>query len=355
FESFKATEVHELEKLPTNLNRLQIEGCPGLESLPESLLQDCPNLQELLVVGCHSLKGFTFLEGYPSSTLKTLYIRDCMKLELGESFIFQELEDLFIGSSCSTLCSFPLALFPKLKSLSIRQCETFICFTVTLDSGDVGLALESLEITDCPNLERFPKEGLLTLKLTSMLLSNCRNLKELPADLSTFTSLMSIHINDCPKLEDIPDQGFPKSLMTLCISRCQKLRPKVEWFMSRLGNLRDLEIDGGNDVDTESFPDKDLLPRSLYSLRIRDFKNLQTLNYQGTQGLRALGILEISGCDKLASLPDEGLPSSLSLLRINGCPVLKDKICKRDMEWFKIKDIQLVEIDGEQLLRGRYL
>lgn len=356
FESFKVTKVLELKKLSASLKRLHIEGCPELELLPESLLQDCPNLQELLLVDCHSLEAFP--GGYPSTTLKTLYIRDCMKLEFIESLqtmlIFPQLEDLFIGSSCRTLCSFPLALFSNLKSLSIRHCEQFSSFTVTLARGDVRLALEALEITDCPKLKFFPEEGLRTLKLTSILISNCRNLKMLPAKLSTLTSLLSINMNECPEVEGIPCGAFPKSLQTLCISRCQKLRPKVTWGLSYLGNFRDLEIEGGND-DTESFPDKKLLPRSLYSLRISEFKNLRTLNYEGLEGLPTLGILEISGCDKLASLPDEGLPSSLSLLRINGCPILKEKIYRKDMEWFKIKHIELVEIDGEELLRGRYL
>ncbi|XP_024006082.1 putative disease resistance protein At3g14460 [Eutrema salsugineum] len=354
FESIKVTKVPELEKLSESLSRLHIEGCPGLEFLPESLLQDCPNLEELLLVDCQSLEAFP--GGYPSTTLKTLYIRDCVKMVFIESLqpmlIFPRLEDLFIGSSCSTLSSFPLALFLNLKSLSIRDCKQLSSFTTVLDRSDVRLALEALEITDCPKLEFFPEGGLRTLKLSSILISNYRNLRRLPAKLNTLTSLLSIHLNECPEFERLPLGQFPESLQTLCISRCQKLRPTCSWLMRYLGNLRNFEMEEGND-DTESFPEESLLPRSLYTLRISGFKNLRTLNYKGLEGLATLGILEISGCDKLASLPDEGLPSSLSLLRINGCPILKEKISRKDMEWFKIKHIQLVEIDGEQLLRGR--
>ncbi|KAG2251440.1 hypothetical protein Bca4012_098920 [Brassica carinata] len=353
-ESYKVTTVPELGNLTESLRVLHIEGCPGLINLPESLLQDCPGLEELLLIDCHSLEAIP--GGYPSTTLKTLYIRDCMKLEFIQSLqtmlIIPQLEDLYIGSSCRNLSSFPLVLFPNLKSLSIRDCEQFSSFTVTLAGGDADLALEALEITDCQKLEFFPEGGLRTLKLTSILISNCRNLKGLPAKIATLTSLESIHINECPKLEANPFWGFPKSLQTLCISRCQKLRPKENWLMSYLGNLRDLEIEGGND-DTESFPEEELLPRGLYSLRISEFKSLRTLNYRGLEGLPKLGILEISGCGMLESLPEEGLPSSLSLLRINDSPILKEKISRQDMEWFKIRHIQLVEIDGEQLMRGR--
>lgn len=56
FESFKVTNVLELKKLSASLERLHIEGCPELEFLPESSLLDCPNLQELLLVDCHSLQ-----------------------------------------------------------------------------------------------------------------------------------------------------------------------------------------------------------------------------------------------------------------------------------------------------------
>ncbi|XP_019095331.1 PREDICTED: putative disease resistance protein At3g14460 [Camelina sativa] len=353
FESIKVTKVPQLKKVSASIKRLHIEGCLREKYLPESLLQDCPSLQELLVVSCHSLEA---LPGeYPSTTLKTLYIRDCMKLEFLETvqtnLIFPQLEDLFIDSSCSNLQKFRFASFQNLRSLSLRHCEKLIGFTVA------GLALESLEIMDCPMLKLFPS-GLGTLKLTSLLISNCGNLKKLPPDLKEFTSLLSIHINECPEVQHVvfyasgTYYGFPKSLQTLCINFCTKLRP-MAWELNNLPNLRDVQIKGGND-DVESFPPDEnlnLLPWGLNSLRISEFKNLRTLNNKALRALRILRMLEISGCDKLASLPDEGFPSSLSLLRINGCPILKEKIFRKKFEWFKIKHIQRVVIDGEELMR----
>ncbi|XP_010462268.2 PREDICTED: putative disease resistance protein At3g14460 [Camelina sativa] len=356
FESIKVIKVPQLKKVSASIKRLHIEGCLREKSLPESLLQDCPSLQELLVVSCHSLEA---LPGeYPSTTLKTLYIRDCMKLEFLETvqtnLIFPQLEDLFIDTSCSNLQVFPFASFQNLRSLSLRHCEKLSGFTVA--RHDVRLALESLEIMDCPMLKLF-SSGLGTLKLTSLLISNCGNLKKLPPDLKEFTSLLSIHINECPEVQHVVFYasgyyGFPKSLQTLCINFCTKLRP-MAWELNKLPNLRDVQIKGGND-DVKSFPPDEnlnLLPWGLNSLLIGEFKNLRTLNNKALRALRILRMLEISGCDKLASLPDEGFPSSLSLLRINGCPILKEKIFRKKIEWFKIKHIQRVVIDGEELMR----
>jgi hypothetical protein len=58
-------------------------------------------------------------------------------------------------------------------------------------------------------------------------------------------------------------------------------------------------------------------------------------------------MLCIKQCENLTSFPEDGLPSSLEILLIRGCPRLKE-ICKKDneREWSKIAHIPLVKIDG---------
>ncbi|XP_010543027.1 PREDICTED: putative disease resistance protein At3g14460 [Tarenaya hassleriana] len=355
FDRLKVTEISQLMELPQSLQSLQVERCEGLISLPEGLMGRCPNLQELFIVECHSLESFP--GGHPPTTLKTIYLRDCKKLEFTESLqtmhTYSQLEYLFIGSSCNKLRSFPLSLFPRLKSLSITDCQNFGSFWIRAGLGEDRIALEALQIRDCPNLETFPPGGLPTPKLASMLLSNCKNLRTLPEKLFGLTSLQSVFINDCSQLETIPGGGFPRSLRTLCISRCEKLTPRIDWGLRDLRNLQNLEIEGGND-GIEPFPEEGLLPKGLFSLRISEFQNLTTLNQKGFQELTALEMMEMNGFEKLQSLPEEGLPCSLSCLRINRCPMLTELLSETETERYKISNIPHVEIDGEVFEQGRY-
>uniref|UniRef100_A0A1J3FU93 Putative disease resistance protein n=2 Tax=Noccaea caerulescens TaxID=107243 RepID=A0A1J3FU93_NOCCA len=346
-ECLKVRDISHLMELPQNLQSLHIDSCDGLTSLPESLSESYLSLHELIIVACHSLESFP--GSHPPTTLRTLYIRDCEKLDFAESLqptrSYSQLEYLFIGSSCSNLHNFPLSLFPKLKSLSIRDCESFRTFSIHAGLGEDRIALESLEIRDCPNLEKFPQGGLPTPKLSSMLLSNCKNLRALPEKLFGLTSLLSLFITKCPVIETIPGGGFPSNLRTLCISLCDKLTPRIEWGLRDLENLRNLEIEGGNDDDVESFPDQGLLPKGVFSLRISRFENLRALNRRGFQDTRALETLEINGCDKLRISIDEDLPPSLTCLRISSCPLLAENFADAETDLFL--SIPHVEIDGE--------
>ena len=84
----------------------------------------------------------------------------------------------------------------------------------------------------------------------------------------------------------------------------------MEWGLHRLDRLSQLEIEGGC-KNVVSFPEEKLLPSSLNSLCISRLSNLKYLDYKGLQHLTALNSLEISSCDELQFLPEEGLPSSL--------------------------------------------
>lgn len=342
-EYLKVTDISHLMELPQNLQSLHIDTCDGLTCLPESLSESQPNLHELLIIACHSLESF------PPTTLKTLYIRDCKKLNFQETLqptrSYSQLEHLFIETSCSNnLITFPLSLFPKPKSLSITACESFRTFSIHAGLGDDRIALKSLEIRDCPNLTTFPPGGLPTPKLSSILLSNCENLRALPEKLFGLTSLQSLFVIKCPKLETIPGGGFPSNLRTLCINLCPKLTPRIEWGLRDLENLRNLEIEGGNE-DIESFPDEGLLPRGIFSLRISRFENLSTLNRLGFRDTKGLETMEIDGCDKLRISMEEDLPPSLSCLRISSCSLLSEKLAEQGTEC--VFSIPYVEIDGE--------
>jgi hypothetical protein len=88
-----------------------------------------------------------------------------------------------------------------------------------------------------------------------------------------------------------------------------------------------------------------LLPSSLTSLKIDSLKHLKSLDYKGLQHLTSLRALTISNCPLLESMPEEGLPSSLSSLEIFFCPMLGES-CEREKgkDWPKISHIPDIDI-----------
>ena len=346
FEIVKVSEISQLTELPMGLRRLKIEGCDALENLPEGVMENNPFLQHLYVIDCNSLKSFP--RNYPTIALKVLYIQNCKRLNFlppaSKTHQYALLEHLCIGSSCDPLRSFPLDFFPKITSLSIWDCANLESLTMP-EGIQIGLtSLEALEIRDCPKFESFPGGGLPTPNLTSIWFSNCKSLKELPKQLHTLSSLQSMSIYNCPELVSLSEWGLPSNLSLLCITSCNKLMLGREWGLHRLGCLSQLEIEGGY-KDVESFPEE-LLPSNLNSLSISGLLNLKYLNYRGLQHLTALQTLEISCCDELQSLPEEGLPSSLSFLCIKECSLLNAKLQnKARKDWSKIAHISRIEID----------
>ncbi|KAL4600848.1 hypothetical protein ACB092_11G229300 [Castanea dentata] len=349
FKSLKVSEISQLRKLPMGLHSLKIEGCDALEFIPEQVMVCNPPIQHLYIISCCSLKFFS--GGSPPTALKFLYIQNCKKLKFlplaEKTHHYALLEHLCIGSSCDSLVFLPLDLFPKLKILSIWDCANLESFSTPGRIQKDLTSLEALEIRDCPNLLSFPKGGLLTPNLKSIWFSNCKNLKELPDQLHTLSSLRSMFINNCPELLSFPEGGLPSNLSLLCITFCDKMMLGMEWGLNRLDYLSRLEIEGAC-KNVVSFPEAKLLPRNLNSLRISGLLNLKYLNYRGLQHLTALKILEISCCNKLQSLPEEGLPASLSFLCIKECSLLKPKLQdKTGKDWSKIAHISCIEIDEE--------
>ncbi|KAM3686022.1 hypothetical protein ACJW31_11G165200 [Castanea mollissima] len=189
--------------------------------------------------------------------------------------------------------------------------------------------LEELDISDCPishvasyncsNFASFPVEGLPAPNLTRFSIDNCNNLKALPDQMHTLLpSLQTLSIQLCTELESFPDGGLPTSLYALEIFFCDKLfSSRTEWGLQGLLSLRSFCIRGRSvNVDNE----------------LQHFTTLKKLG--------------IGCCPNLQSMPEEGLPKSLSFLSVKKCPLLKTRwLREKGKDWSKIAHIPIIKID----------
>lgn len=341
-ESLNVSEISQLKRLPVKLNSLKIENCDALKSLKEESMRDNSYLRHLYIVSCRFLK--IIHQNHLPISLKALYIHNCRKVEFAETVAdHTSLEDLCL-ESCEAIRFFPLASFPKLKYLSIRDCGNFKSIVIGLG---YHLSLDALEIRDCSKLTSFTEGEFRIPNLTSIVISNCKSLKVLPGQLHDLTSLQSLLINQCPELKSIPEGGLPSSLHSVSISFCYRLTPRIDWGLHNLESFSCIDIEDGC-RDLESFPEQNLLPKNLTSLRISRLMNLRYLNNKGFENLTSLETLKINSCYNLQTLPEDCLPSSLTCLCITDCPLLKPKLQnKRGREWYKIAHIPQIQIDDE--------
>ncbi|KAF2323760.1 hypothetical protein GH714_036847 [Hevea brasiliensis] len=237
------------------------------------------------------------------------------------------------------------------EEIEIKDYHSLRCFSL-----DLFPKLKRLDLGRCRNLESFSlSRGLPALSLTVLCLWNCFNLKCLPDNMhSILASLVKLRLGECPKLESFPEGGLPFKLEYLEISFCEKLiASRPQWKMQTLPHLAYFSIDRCEDV--ESFPEEMLLPSTLTSLKMKNLKNLKSLNYKGLQHLTSLGELTIWKCPELQSMPEEGLPASLSSLIIWDCPLLTQRCQRVEGEyWSKISHIPHIEMDSDTITENEF-
>ena len=215
-------------------------------------------------------------------------------------------------------------------------------------------SVRRLEISNCPNFVSFPEEGLPAPSLTWFRVDSCYNLKALPEQMHTLLpSLVTLSLQNCPELESFPEGCLPSSLKSLEICSCDKLIPsRMGWGLQGLPSLRSFSIKGKCE-NLESFPDRGLLPSSLISLDIWDLQHLKSLNGDELQHLTELKYLRIGYCPVFQSMPEGGLPTSLTSLKVKKCPMLKERCQSENGEdWQKIKHISVIELDNEVISRS---
>ncbi|KAK4478932.1 hypothetical protein RD792_014439 [Penstemon davidsonii] len=346
---------------PLNLKGLVLRGC-GLESFPEYTINNISSLEYLYITGCLVLTSFPRDNKAIPTTFKQLTIDHCPNLEflpeglMHGSNIFLELLEIF---DCSSVTSFPGGKLPKtLKTLTIWNCCNLesLADTITeemsLESLRIGnctnlkylpsnlhtlVHLDYLEVDGCPSIESFPEDGLPCTRLKKMHVLSCDNLKFLANRMQYLTCLQELRLSNCPMIVSFPEDGMPINLLSLDVKDCKNMKPITEWNLHRLNSLKKLRIHGCCLNDDDIFPEW-LLPSTLESLHLIKLHNLKSLS-PWLKNLTSLEDLKIKECQKILSLPNEGLPSMISFLEINGCPLLQ-KSCEED--WSSINHIPCI-------------
>ncbi|CAI5528676.1 unnamed protein product [Closterium sp. Naga37s-1] len=267
----------------SNLERLLLKGCEGLEHLPDDMGERLPRLRDLSICDCKKLshlpEQFTAL-----SCLEQLAISSCSIVRLPENF----------------------GMLPALKKLSLLDLQI-----ARLPESFHQLAfLEAFHLSHCTAHFRFPAAfGDLTA-LRSLYIPIAPNLI-LPDDIGGLTNLHTLHFS-----RNYPQELLPSSFMQLTsLTRLELVDCAIVQLpgdTGRLSNLRELTI--------QLFTSITEIPDSL-----TDLVNLEVLKVLGCRSvssfpttLSSLARLKELALAKLPQLPQllPSLPRSLEILSL---------------------------------------
>ncbi|XP_052621236.1 putative disease resistance protein At3g14460 [Lactuca sativa] len=287
------TQLHEVDLMHLGaLENLYIDGCDELMYLWEQKTEAC--------------KSFV--------SLKKLEIRNCKKLvslSLSLSLVEKERE-VNLGNTITNSME-------SLKEVIFRNCDT-------LESYNCLNSVERLVISCCHSLTSLTFSSSFTKTissdcvfcLTSLDIRNCKNLKSFPYEhFQSLTSLEQLSIYDCQSIDyTFPCGLWPPNLSSLVIGCLNK--PMSEWSPQNFPtSLVELHLNGKNSGVVSFVVEKDvknttttsssslsfLLPKSLASLTLDDFMNVESVS-EVLQHLSCLKRLHIMSCPKLRDLPE---------------------------------------------------
>ncbi|KAK2440181.1 putative disease resistance RPP13 protein [Trifolium repens] len=349
-----------------SLKKLSFSGCDGIEIIGTEFY--CYNsshvpfrsLEILRFEHMSEWKEWLCIEGFP--LLQELCIKHCPKLKSALPQHLPSLQKLEIIDCQELEASIPKAA--NISELELKRCDeilinelpsslkrVILCGTQVIQSSLEKILfnsdfLEELEVED------FFGENL---ELSSSDFNSCNSLRtltiigwhssSLPFALHLFTNLNSLVLYDSPWLESFFGWQLPSNLCNLRIERCPKLMAsREEWGLFQLNSLKQFRISDDFEI-FECFPEESLLPSSINSLELTNCSKLRIINYKGLLHLTSLESLYIEDCPCLESLPEEGLPSSLSTLSIHDCPLIMQQYQKeRGERWHTISHISDVTI-----------
>ncbi|KAM7472554.1 hypothetical protein LguiA_010737 [Lonicera macranthoides] len=345
-----------------NMISLTLEGCGYCLILPQ--LGQLPSLKFLTIIGMTQIKivgpeffgDDSFVKPFQSLViLKFKGMTEWEEWHMLDPGEFSCLEELCIVDCPKLTGNLPNRV-ASLRRLEISGCHQLLSSTpnnerVHIFSNQVRLSqqcmssLQTLEISDIPNLvelpvqlselknlkelvisgggmlKSFPHTGL-PFGLIKLTIDKCKALKLLPEGMaSNNTCLKKLIIKKCPSLVSFPSGVLPTALKKLEIQYCRQLELPIEreqWNPS----IESLQLYNSCD-SLKSFPFS-FCP-NISSLNIQGCRNLETfLTLNRNENLIQLQYVKISSCPKLVSFPVGGLPApELHYFTISNCKNLK--------------------------------
>lgn len=214
-----------------NLQRLDLEGCTKMETLPH----DMQHMRSLLFL---NLKGCTSLSSLPEISLvslETLILSNCSNLKEFR-VISQNLEALYLDGTSIKKLPLDIKTLRRLVLLNMKGCTKLNNFPDCLDDLK---ALKELILSDCSKLQIFPANGesfLETLRLDATALTEIPNISSLhclclskndrisslPDNISQLSQLKWLDLKYCKSLTSIPK--LPPNLQHLDAHGCCSLK-----------------------------------------------------------------------------------------------------------------------------------
>ncbi|KAK2362525.1 putative disease resistance protein RGA3 [Trifolium repens] len=231
---------HSIFKLH-NLQLLAIFRCTELETLPKGLGK-MTSLRQLYITTKQSVLSLT--EFVNLNHLQYLAFQDCanMKFLFSGEEQFTSIEKLLL-SSCGSLESLPLHIFPKLQSLVITNCK-MLNLLLNNEIPVQNLMMKFLCLGDLPGLLTLPGwiEGAAET-LEQLLIYKLPNLQTLPECLTTMTHLKRLFIRNCPQLLSLPSgihhlTALDDLYIKGCPELCRKCKPQSGEYWPMIAHIK---------------------------------------------------------------------------------------------------------------------
>ena len=272
----------------SSLKKVHVENCPELQKLPLELnsvscletivLKECNKMVEILAVEESEVTNMHAQKDSIFSSLKTIRLENMQNLK--------------------RICGQPL-LFPGLKDVHLENCAKLEMLPFELNSA---ICLETLVLKGCAKIVEIlvVNESELTnvdaqkhsfsCSLIVIILENMENLKNICGQPLLFPRLNTLDVKNCPKLEKLPfELNSVTCLKTLVLMECTKMVEILAVEESELTKVR---------------PQKHSFFCSLEIIILGDMKNLKSICGQPLF-LPSLKNAMVDNCPELEKLPFE--------------------------------------------------
>ncbi|KAG5223890.1 TMV resistance protein [Salix suchowensis] len=160
-------------------------------------------------------------------------------------------------------------------------------------------SLQTLNVTECSQLEKLPDSFGGLESLTLLNLEKCYSLKSLPESMGSLKSLQTLNVTECLQLEKLPDSfGGLESLTLLNLEKCYSLKSLPE-SMGSLKSLQTLNVT--ECLQLEKLPDSFGGLESLTLLNLEKCYSLKSLT-ESMGNLKSLQTLNVTECSQLEKL-----------------------------------------------------